>query len=194
MTLVAGQAMWIAMVVGWYLLRRPFQRRSRRLGVAVDQLSLAERLRLTISFAGLGIVPAFFVVTGQPAFATYSPHPAALVTGAIVACVSLLLFRLTHKALGRMWSVSLQLKIGHQLVTSGIYRHLRHPMYSAFWLMALAQLLLLPNWIAGLSGLAGFGTLFFLRIQAEEDMLEEAFGQQYRDYRNTTKRVVPWIY
>ena len=104
------------------------------------------------------------------------------------------MFRLTHKALGRMWSVSLQLKQDHKLITSGIYRRLRHPMYTAFWLMALAQALLLPNWIAGPAGLVGFGFLFFSRVGPEERLMEKAFGQEYRDYKARTKRVLPFIY
>lgn len=67
-------------------------------------------------------------------------------------------------------------------------------MYTAFWLMALTQALLLPNYIAGLSGLAGFGFLFFSRIGAEEQMMEEAFGEEYRQYRARTWRVLPLVY
>ena len=73
------------------------------------------------------------------------------------------MFRKTHLALGKYWSVSLDIRDGHRLITDGIYTKVRHPMYSAFWLMALAQALLIPNWFAGMAGLAGFGFLFFLR-------------------------------
>jgi protein-S-isoprenylcysteine O-methyltransferase Ste14 len=104
------------------------------------------------------------------------------------------MFRLTHKALGKMWSISLQLKQDHKLITTGVYRWLRHPMYTAFWLMAVAQALLLPNWVAGLSGIVGFGTLFFLRIGPEEAMMEQAFGDEYRAYKARTKRVIPLVY
>ena len=90
--------------------------------------------------------------------------------------------------------MSLQTKQNHKLVTTGIYRRLRHPMYSAFWLMALAQAFLLPNWIAGLAGLVGFGTLFFLRLGPEEQMMEQTFGAEYEAYRRRTKRVIPFIY
>ena len=120
--------------------------------------------------------------------------PVLFAVGVVVAAAALIMFRLTHKALGRMWSVSLQLKQDHKLVTSGIYRRLRHPMYTAFWLMALAQALLLPNWIAGPAGLVGFGFLFFSRVGPEERLMEQAFGQEYRDYKARTKRVVPFIY
>jgi protein-S-isoprenylcysteine O-methyltransferase Ste14 len=67
-------------------------------------------------------------------------------------------------------------------------------MYSAFWLMAAGQVLLLPNWFAGLAGLVGFGVLFFLRVGKEEDMMMETFGDEYRAYMQRTKRIIPGIY
>jgi protein-S-isoprenylcysteine O-methyltransferase Ste14 len=67
-------------------------------------------------------------------------------------------------------------------------------MYAAFWLWALAQVLLLPNWIAGPAGLVGFGMLFFLRIGREERLMEETFGDEYRQYVARTGRIVPRLF
>ena len=191
---LAGKIAWVVLVVGWYVLRYPFERRAKRARVNVDQKKLADKLRMTVSLVGLGLVPGIYVASGTPSFADYQPSPVLFLLGVAAAVAALVMFRLTHKALGKMWSVSLQLKDDHKLVSSGVYRHLRHPMYSAFWLMALAQALLLPNWVAGLAGLIGFGFLYFSRVGPEERMMEAAFGEQYRAYMARTKRVIPFIY
>ena len=52
---------------------------------------------------------------------------------------------------------------------------------------------ILPNWIAGLAGLVGFGTLFFGRVAREGRMMLEAFGDSYRAYMARTGRVFPSI-
>jgi protein-S-isoprenylcysteine O-methyltransferase Ste14 len=107
---------------------------------------------------------------------------------------ALLLFYLTHRQLGRNWSVTLDTRKKHTLVDTGVYAHVRHPMYSAFWLLALAQAALLANWVAGLSGIVGWGILFFLRVGREEQLMIDTFGDQYRDYMRRTARVFPWVY
>jgi protein-S-isoprenylcysteine O-methyltransferase Ste14 len=148
---------------------------------------------LTISFTGLGLLPFIYVATGFPRFANYQFQPLLAWIGAAIAIASLVLFHLTHRALGRNWSVSLDLRESHRLVTEGVYRYVRHPMYSAFWLWAIAQALLLPNLIAGLSGLVGFGILYSFRVAQEERLMLDAFGAEYADYMARTGRVVPRI-
>jgi protein-S-isoprenylcysteine O-methyltransferase Ste14 len=111
-----------------------------------------------------------------------------------VFAVALIGFYRTHRDLGRFWSVTLEIRQTHELVTTGVYRHVRHPMYAAFFLWAVAQALLLPNWIAGPAGLVGFGTLFGLRVWREERMMEAAFGDAYRAYAARTWRVIPGVF
>jgi protein-S-isoprenylcysteine O-methyltransferase Ste14 len=191
---ITGKIAWLVLAIGWYVLRYPFERRANRASIAVDQKKLPERIRLTVSLIGLGVLPLLYVVSGVPHFGSYRPVWPAFVLGLVALAAALALFRLTHKALGQMWSVSLQLKRDHRLVTTGIYRRIRHPMYSAFWLMAVAQTLLLPNWVAGPAGLIGFGFLFFSRVWPEEQLMEATFGDEYRAYVARTKRVIPFIY
>ena len=191
---LVGTIAWLVMVVGWYVIRYPFERRAKRQRVARSGRGVAERVRMAISLAGLGILPGLFVATGFPRVATYHPPAWQIGLGILAMIGALVLFRRTHKALGKMWSVSLDIREKHRLVTTGIYRRLRHPMYSAFWTMALAQALLVPNWIAGPAGLVGFGILFAARIGPEERMMEEAFGDEYRAYRARTARIIPGVF
>src|SRR5687768_12660924 len=110
--------------------------------------------------------------------------------GVVSAIASVGLFAWTHAALGRFWSPYLQLRPGHRLIADGPYARIRHPMYSAIlgWMISLG--LVAANWIpfafAALSGLN-----FMLRIQPEEKMMLQHFGDEYREYMKRTGRLLP---
>jgi protein-S-isoprenylcysteine O-methyltransferase Ste14 len=194
MTPALSKFVFAMLATGWYLIRYEYARRSRRETIQRSGRGFRESALLLISLTGLGIVPFTYVATAIPHFAAYTFHPLQAWLGLFVAIAALVMFHLTHRALGRNWSVSLDVREDHQLVTDGIYRRVRHPMYSAFWLWAIAQALLLPNWVAGFSGLAGFGILFFGRIAREERMMLETFGDDYRAYMARTGRIFPSIF
>jgi len=193
MTPAISKAIFVGLVIAWYAIRYEYARRSRREKVVSSARGPLETALLLTSLSGLGIVPLVYVATGMPRFANYSFHPLLAWLGSAVAIAALLMFHLTHRALGRNWSISLDVRENHDLVTNGIYRRVRHPMYSAFWLWAIAQALLLPNWIAGFAGLAGFGVLYFGRVAREERMMLETFGDSYRAYMARTGRVFPSV-
>ena len=194
MTPTIAKAFFICCVVGWWLIRFPHERKVRKNAIKTDKRDGTELLLLGISLTGLGVIPIANIVTGFPAFAERAFFPAIAWLGVLTGLFSLWLFWRTHKDLGRNWSVSLELRDKHELITAGVYRYVRHPMYSAFFLWAVGQFLLLPNWVAGLSGIAGFGTLYLFRVGREEQLMLDAFGEDYRAYMQRTARVVPWIY
>jgi protein-S-isoprenylcysteine O-methyltransferase Ste14 len=191
---LVGKVIWLIGAIGWFAIRYPYDRRSRRTPKVRRAGGTREWILMTISSLGLGVLPMIYVTTGAPRFASYPFHPAQAVIGGFLFAVGLWLFHRTHKDLGRNWSVTLEVRDKHTLVTNGVYSRVRHPMYSAFWLWALAQAMLLPNWIAGPAGLVGFGTLFFLRVGAEERLMLETFGDGYRRYMERTARIVPGVY
>ena len=194
MTLVVAKIVWGLGCVGWYVIRYPHQRRARRTPVAERRDRVRDSVLMTISFAGLFAIPFIYAITGAPKFASYSFHPAQAWLGLLVLIGAMAMFWRTHRDLGRAWSVTLEIRAQHRLVTQGIYARLRHPMYAAFWLWAISQALLLPNWIAGFAGMVGFGALFFARVGREERMMLETFGAEYREYMAKTKRLVPGLY
>ena len=198
MTAAAAKLLWFLGIVAWIAIRYPFQRRARKLGVARSAGGTRDRILLVIATAGQFVIPLLYVAlsvgAGLALPGDYPLHPLQGWIGLVALVASLALFRLTHKQLGKNWSVTLETREKHTLVTGGLYAWVRHPMYSSFLLFAAAQLLLLPNWIVGPLGLIAIAILFFLRVPREEAMMEETFGEEYRAYIRRTARVVPWVY
>ena len=194
MTPAIAKAIYVLLAVAWYVIRYPHARRARRTPVIRSARGTREIALLLISLTGLGILPFVYVATGFPRIADYPFRPMQAWLGLLVAIAAFAMFFATHRALGRNWSVSLDVRQDHRLITEGVYRHVRHPMYTAFWLWAVAQALLLPNWVAGLSGLLGFGILYFLRVSQEEQLMLDTFGDDYRAYIARTKRLIPGVY
>ena len=194
MTPLAAKLIWFLGCVAWYIIRYPHQRRARKTPISQRAQGSRDRVLLAISFTGLFIIPLFYVVTGEPRFADYRFQPVLAVIGTLLFAATMWLFYRVHRELGRSWSVTLEIRDQHALVTHGLYKHVRHPMYTAFWMWALAQLLLLPNWIAGLAGLVGFGILYVCRIGPEEQLMLDVFGDDYRAYMERTKKIIPGVY
>jgi protein-S-isoprenylcysteine O-methyltransferase Ste14 len=67
-------------------------------------------------------------------------------------------------------------------------------MYAALFLYSVGQALAVPNWIAAPSYLVSFGILFTFRIRAEEQMMLDAFGDDYVAYMERTKRLMPGVW
>lgn len=81
-----------------------------------------------------------------------------------------------------------------ELVSSGPYRYLRHPLYTGLLLIAFGFSLYFIHWGIALIG-AGLTSLALLyRIRIEEGMLIRHFGQSYQSWSKTRKRLFPFIY
>ncbi|AFL52565.1 protein-S-isoprenylcysteine O-methyltransferase Ste14 [Sinorhizobium fredii] len=189
-----GQIIWVLGIIAWYFIRRPYERRAKRVEVVSNRRSRSEMIGLAAALLGLGIVPGFYVVTGIPESADYPAKAWSVAIGAVVFAAAMWVFRRTHKELGRNWSITLEIRDRHELVSGGPYGLVRHPMYTSFMLMGVGQAFLVSNWVAGFAGLVGFAILFFLRVDDEERMMLETFGPQYRAYMERTKRIIPYLY
>ncbi|NEI73117.1 DUF1295 domain-containing protein [Rhizobium lusitanum] len=182
---------WAIGLIAWVAIRVPHQKRSRKTRVASNAKTQGDRLALAAATIGLSVIPIVFVATGFPAFADYIFHPWLSWIGLFFEVAFLCLFYASHRQLGKNWSVTLEIRQEHKLITDGLYRYVRHPMYLSFWLWAIAQVCLLPNAIAGMAGLVGVAVLYFSRVPHEEAMMRAAFGASYDDYARHTGRIVP---
>lgn len=190
----AAKIVWAIGIATWFAIRQHYARRARRAGVVSRRRTVSEWAGLAAGALGVAGVPWLYVIANWPRAANYPASAWALAAGAAVYLAALWLFWRAHRDLGANWSITLTIRAQHRLVTGGVYAAIRHPMYASFWLMALGQALLLPNWVAGPAGLVGIAILYALRVGAEERMMLETFGDEYRNYMGRTKRIIPGLY
>jgi len=174
-------------------IRAPHGQRSRGVKVAKSRKGPLETVLLTLAVLAF-FVPFIWIATPVLAFADYPLRPVPFVAGILCFVLGLWLFDRSHAHLGTNWSITLEVREKHQLVTRGLYRHVRHPMYLALLLYSAGQALVLPNWVAGPSYGVAFALLFVFRVGPEERMMLEEFGHDYEAYMARTKRLVPGVW
>lgn len=178
-------------LVAFFRIRHVFIRRTRHEKKCICRIDLLERLLLVGMVPGTLLLPLLYLLTPFLSFADYRLPVAVPWLGAATMAGSLWLFWRSHRDLGQNWSVSLELRENHQLVSGGVYRSVRHPMYASIWLWTFGQGLLLENWLAGWSMLPAFAAMYVLRTPREERLMCEKFGDQYRAYMRQTGRLFP---
>ncbi|MEL6666781.1 MAG: protein-S-isoprenylcysteine O-methyltransferase [Pseudomonadota bacterium] len=185
--------LWVIMVCLMAMIRAPIAAKTNANEITQKTAVSVERgLLLLVSFGGT-ILPALHLTTGAFEFANYQLPNWAAYWGAGLLILGLWLFRRSHADLGQNWSVTTELRDGQKLITSGVYKTIRHPMYSAIWILFLTQPLFVHNWIAGVSGPIAFAAMYFIRVPYEEKMMRERFGEAYDDYCLRSGRVLPRV-
>jgi protein-S-isoprenylcysteine O-methyltransferase Ste14 len=94
--------------------------------------------------------------------------------------------------LGNNWSAHVNLKFGHQLVRSGAYAKVRHPIYSGVLLAVIGTALVVGEWRGLVAGLL-FAVTHGLKARREEQFMMAEFGDRYAAYRRQTGFLVPTI-
>lgn len=184
----------ITFIILWIIyifIRVPFDKkykvteRIKRINVS------SERCVIVILFLGLFFIPltwAFTTFLGK----FHIDFPLWVrVIGIIISVSSLPYFWWIHKTLGQNWSPSLEIRKEHELIKSGPYKWIRHPMYLQIFIWTIAQALIASNLMASPSGLMAWTFLYCIRIPKEEKMMIENFGDEYKLYINQTGKIFP---
>jgi len=144
--------------------------------------------------AGLGYIGALIVYAFFPSFLAWAAFPLPAWVrwiGAGITATALLLLAWVQWSLGKNFSTTLHLRQGHSLVTEGPYRWVRHPMYTALFLLGVGFLLLTANWAVGVPLIVALPILVAVRIDNEEALMIEQFGDEYRAYMQQSGRFLP---
>lgn len=94
--------------------------------------------------------------------------------------------------LGSNWSASVQVKDRHELVRSGPYRFVRHPIYTGILIAFLGTALAQDQWRSALAFVLLLAGIVY-KLRLEERWMIETFGDAYRDYRKRTRALIPFV-
>jgi protein-S-isoprenylcysteine O-methyltransferase Ste14 len=112
--------------------------------------------------------------------------------GDAMALAGLAVMLWARVTIGRNWSGGVVLKEDHELVTSGPYRFVRHPIYSGLLLLVLGWAVWRGR-AYGFVGPAAMLLLFSIKARAEEQLMIDHFGDAYRSYRKRVKALIPYV-
>jgi protein-S-isoprenylcysteine O-methyltransferase Ste14 len=162
-------------------IRGVYERQTKGNEKVLRRVDARERALLVLVGLGSVLLPAVYFLTSWLSFADYRLPAFILWCGAAIVSAALWLFWRSHADLGKNWSVSLEVRKGHELIRHGVYVSVRHPMYAAVFVWDIGQGLLLENWLAGWSALVTFAVMCILRVPREKEMMSGYFGEAYRE-------------
>jgi len=115
------------------------------------------------------------------------------VVGALIFIIGLVISVNAQMTLKRNYSGTLRIREGHQLITHGIYKYVRHPIYTGTLLRTFAIPIYTTSLLGFLFALVGIPLVIY-RIGVEEKMLIEEFSDEYLEYTKATRKLLPYVY
>lgn len=127
------------------------------------------------------------------AFVNFAPVNAVLSSvGVVLAVAGMFLLVWARQTLGRNWSQTVSAKQDHELVTSGPYRRLRHPMYTGGLLACIGSAIVVGGPFVFL--LLLLGAIFIWRVGAEDRLLARQFPDEFPGYARRTNALIPFVW
>lgn len=140
---------------------------------------------------GLALLLPRHMAVSWLTFRVLPSGPAWFWLGFLLVAAGLALAVAARLWLGGNWSGVVTLNQDHELIRSGPYRWVRHPIYTGILLALMGSAIALGE-VRGLLALALFAVAFLRRVALEERLLIEEFGTAYRQYRHEVPALVPW--
>jgi len=174
---------WLIFGIYWEYIGK----KSAPIQSAESSFSRAFHVFLTNLALLLQILPIY-------GFGRFMPvWPGVMSAGLVLEWLGLLLAIWSRRHLGQNWSGAIAIKVEHQLIRSGPYSVLRHPIYTGLLMMYAGTLLVMGERL----GVVGFVIALFAyarKIWLEEASMSKAFGAEFDDYRSETWAVVPGLF
>lgn len=170
-----------------------FRRKSETHGEKVSFEAEGPVVMIALRLAGLTMWLSVIIWLINPRWMAWAQLDTPSVLrwfGVVLGVVCLPLTYWLFSSIGTNITQTVATRADHQLVTSGPYRYVRHPLYTVGMAMFFAFALLASNWFIALST-AVVLVMLLIRLPKEEQKLVDRFGEQYRQYMQRTGKLLP---
>jgi protein-S-isoprenylcysteine O-methyltransferase Ste14 len=175
----------ITLIICWVLWAWPFLAYKARTPKREADVT-AESSRWGFALQMVGYFLAWWPGSGPR-------QPALLAAGILLGCLAVGISWTAVRALGKQLRVHAGLYADHELVRSGPYRIVRHPIYAGMLAMYLATALVRSAWPLALIGFAIFIVGIEIRVRIEDSLLASRFGKQFAEYKASAPAYIPLV-
>jgi len=177
---------WIALGLYWVISALSTKK------VAVNESTGLRVFRLTMLALMLILLMTDWLRIGPLAWRFVPRHSEVVWLGTGLTAVGVALAIWARWNLGRNWSDKVVLKVDHELIRSGPYRYLRHPIYTGVLLALAGTALTIGEW-RGVAALVLLGTNYCVKAVKEEKILAANFGDAFAEYKRETGFLLPGL-
>lgn len=179
---------WALISLCWVVWFYPFLFRAPH-GQKREHITKAGPTRVGLLFETVAIGVAW----AAGGAARIDPDPLRIAIALVLAIAGCVLSWTAVKHLGKQFRVNAGLYIDHELVRTGPYSVVRHPIYAGLLCMLLSTAVAITPWLWTAIAVALFIIGTEIRVFTEERLLESRFGQAFRDYRRRVPAYVPFV-
>jgi protein-S-isoprenylcysteine O-methyltransferase Ste14 len=178
---------WIAFLVYW-LIKAVGTKTTQRLEPAASRILRALALVIAIVLFSTTRIPLhwLYLQLCPQGFWSFWVGAAVMMAGVFFAVWA-------REHLGRNWSGSVTIKQGHELITSGPYAVVRHPIYTGILAGLLGTAIALTQ-VRGFVAVAVFFFGYWFKLRIEEEWMRSQFGETYAAYTRRTAALVPFLF
>lgn len=181
-------AAWIEIIVCWMAWYAAFFKPSRQAKGRRKVASAAS------SRWGIGLVfVAFMLICIWAKPPGFQKSAVSLVASMIVGPLSVSLAWASAHELGRQWRLDAAVNADHQLIQTGPYRWIRHPIYTSMFGMLMATGAAYTWWPMWIAGAVVFIAGTEIRVRAEDRLLEQHFQDRFREYCSCVHAYIPFV-
>jgi len=168
----------------WYpfIFRAPHRQRR-------DSVTLASPTRVGLLLEGIGIAMAFIFRLAE----TQEPGLIRMIAAMVIAPIAPVMAWTAVTHLGRQFRINAGLYHDHELVHTGPYSIVRHPIYASLLAILVSTLLLLTPWQWAIVSLVFYIAGTEIRVRTEDGLLASRFGERFEEYRRKVPAYIPLV-